>query len=86
MLDLPFSPDDLYVLYTEDDRHPEGCPLASGGRLLQRLGGNLPGFERPTRKRSSGHVTMGWGAGPSACRSCTGRAVELVQPFHRGGT
>ena len=51
MLDLPFSPDDLYVLYTGGTTGiPKGVLWRQEDVFFNGLGGNLPGF-RTSRHR-----------------------------------
>jgi fatty-acyl-CoA synthase len=89
-LDLPYSPDDLYVLYTGGTTGlPKGVLWRQEDVFFNGLGGHIPGFDRiDTDEKLESHVGMGIG----------GRFIVLppymhgagqwaaFNTFHRGGT
>ena len=89
-LDLPYSPDDLYVLFTGGTTGmPKGVLWRQEDVFYNGLGGHIPGFERlDTEEKLVAHINMGLG----------GRMIVLppfmhgagqwsaFNTFHRGGT
>jgi acyl-CoA synthetase (AMP-forming)/AMP-acid ligase II len=89
-LDLPYAPDDLYILYTGGTTGiPKGVLWRQEDVFFNGLGGHVPGFERlDSEEKLRSHVTLGIG----------GRAIVLLpfmhgagqwlsfNSFHRGGT
>ena len=89
-LDLPYSPDDLYIIFTGGTTGmPKGVLWRHEDVFFNGLGGHVPGFERlDTEEKLLAHVTSGLG----------GRFVVLppfmhgagqwaaFNTFHRGGT
>jgi fatty-acyl-CoA synthase len=90
MLDLPFSPDDLYVLYTGGTTGiPKGVLWRQEDVFFNGLGGNLPGFERlDTEEKLRAHVSMGIGGRALVCLPFMHGAGQWssFNAFHRGGT
>jgi 3-oxocholest-4-en-26-oate---CoA ligase len=90
VLDLPFSPDDLYVLYTGGTTGiPKGVLWRQEDVFFNGLGGNLPGFERlDTEEKLRAHVTMGLGGRALVCLPFMHGAGQWssFNAFHRGGT
>jgi 3-oxocholest-4-en-26-oate---CoA ligase len=90
MLDLPFSSDDLYVLYTGGTTGiPKGVLWRHEDVFFNGLGGNLPHFSRlDTEEKLRNHVTMGMGGRSLICLPFMHGAGQwnAFNSFHRGGT
>jgi fatty-acyl-CoA synthase len=90
MLDLAFSPDDLYVLYTGGTTGiPKGVLWRQEDVFFNGLGGNLPGFERlDSEDKLRAHVSMGIGGRALVCLPFMHGAGQWssFNAFHRGGT
>ncbi len=90
MLDLPFSPDDLYVLYTGGTTGiPKGVLWRQEDVFFNGLGGNLRPFPRlDSEEKIRSHVTMGIGGRSLICLPFMHGAGQwnAFNSFHRGGT
>jgi acyl-CoA synthetase (AMP-forming)/AMP-acid ligase II len=90
MLDLPFSSDDLYVLYTGGTTGiPKGVLWRHEDVFYNGLGGNLPHFGRlDSEEKLRNHITMGLGGRSLICLPFMHGAGQWnsFNSFHRGGT
>lgn len=90
MLDLPFSSDDLYVLYTGGTTGiPKGVLWRHEDVFYNGLGGNLPHFGRlDSEEKLRSHITMGLGGRSLICLPFMHGAGQWnsFNSFHRGGT
>jgi 3-oxocholest-4-en-26-oate---CoA ligase len=88
--DLPFSADDLYVLYTGGTTGlPKGVLWRHEDVFYNGLGGHLPGFSRlETDEQLRDHVNMGIGGRALICLPFMHGAGQwnVFNSFHRGGT
>jgi 3-oxocholest-4-en-26-oate---CoA ligase len=88
--DLPYSPDDLYVLYTGGTTGmPKGVLWRHQDVFFNGLGGNLPGFARlETEALLIQHVNLGLGGRALVCLPFMHGAGQwsAFNAFHRGGT
>jgi fatty-acyl-CoA synthase len=87
---LPFSPDDLYVLYTGGTTGmPKGVLWRQEDAFYNSLGGHLPGFPRlETEAQLREHVNLGIGGTTIVCLPFMHGAAQWTtfNAFHRGGT
>src|SRR2546425_745907 len=86
-LDLPYSPDDLYVLFTGGTTGlPKGVLWRHEDVFFNGLGGHIPGFERlDSEEKLRAHIDMGIGGGvlilpPLLHRGLEGSAVNTPHP------
>jgi len=88
--DLPYTPDDLYVLYTGGTTGmPKGVLWRHADVFYNGLGGNLPGFPRlETEEQVRAHIQMGIGGRALVCLPFMHGAGQwsAFNCFHRGGT
>jgi acyl-CoA synthetase (AMP-forming)/AMP-acid ligase II len=89
-LDLPYSPDDLYILYTGGTTGlPKGVLWRHEDVYYNGLGGHIPGFPRiETEAQLLEHVQLGLGGRSLVCLPFIHGAGQwnAVNTFHRGGT
>jgi fatty-acyl-CoA synthase len=89
-LDLPYSTDDLYVLFTGGTTGlPKGVLWRQEDVFYNGLGGHLPGFTRlDTEEQLRDHVNMGIGGRSLICLPFMHGAGQwnVFNSFHRGGT
>lgn len=87
---LPYSPDDLYVLYTGGTTGmPKGVLWRHEDVFYNSLGGHLPGFPRlETETQLREHVRLGIGGTVLVCLPFMHGAAQWTtfNTFHRGGT
>jgi fatty-acyl-CoA synthase len=89
-LDLPYSPDDLYVIFTGGTTGmPKGVLWRHEDVFFNGLGGHVPGFERlDTEEKLIQHVQSGLGGrflvGPPFMHGAGQWA--FFNTYHRGGT
>ncbi len=88
--DLPYSADDLYLLYTGGTTGlPKGVLWRHEDVFYNGLGGHLPGFPRlETEDQLRDHVAMGIGGRSLICLPFMHGAAQwnVFNSFHRGGT
>jgi acyl-CoA synthetase (AMP-forming)/AMP-acid ligase II len=89
-LDLPYSADDLYVLFTGGTTGmPKGVLWRHEDVFFNGLGGHVPGFERlDTEEKLLAHVTSGLGGRFLVLPPFMHGAGQWAafNTFHRGGT
>ena len=89
-LDLPYSADDLYVLFTGGTTGlPKGVLWRQEDVFYNGLGGHLPGFTRlDTEEQLRDHVNLGIGGRSLICLPFMHGAGQwnVFNSFHRGGT
>jgi acyl-CoA synthetase (AMP-forming)/AMP-acid ligase II len=88
--DLPYSADDLYLLYTGGTTGlPKGVLWRQEDVFYNGLGGHLPGFPRlETDEQLRDHVNLGIGGRSLVCLPFMHGAGQwnVFNSFHRGGT
>ena len=88
--DLPFTADDLYILYTGGTTGmPKGVLWRHQDVFYNGLGGHLPGFPRlETEEQLRDHVKLGIGGTSIVCLPFMHGAGQWTafNTFHRGGT
>jgi len=89
MPDLPYSPDDIYLLYTGGTTGmPKGVLWRQEDVFFNGLGGHVPGFPRlETDEQLASHVGMGIGGRTLICLPFMHGAGQwgMFNAFHRGG-
>jgi 3-oxocholest-4-en-26-oate---CoA ligase len=89
-LDLPYSADDLYVLFTGGTTGmPKGVLWRHEDVFFNGLGGHVPGFERlDTEEKLAAHLAMGLGGRFLVLPPFMHGAGQWASfnVFHRGGT
>jgi fatty-acyl-CoA synthase len=89
-LDLPYTPDDLYVIFTGGTTGmPKGVLWRHEDVFFNGLGGHVPGFERlDTREKLLAHVQTGLGGRFLVLPPFMHGAGQWAafNTFHRGGT
>jgi acyl-CoA synthetase (AMP-forming)/AMP-acid ligase II len=89
-IDLPYSPDDLYVLFTGGTTGmPKGVLWRHEDVFFNGLGGHLPGFERlDSEENLLRHLDMGMGGRFLVLPPFMHGAGQwsVFNTFHRGGT
>lgn len=89
-LHLPYSPDDLYVLYTGGTTGiPKGVLWRQEDVFFNGHGGHLPGFERlDSEEKLRAHIAMGIGGRSLVLAPFMHGAGhwQAFNTFHRGGT
>ena len=89
-LDLPYSADDLYILYTGGTTGmPKGVVWRHEDVFYNGLGGHIPGFNRiETEAQLLEHINMGLGGRALICAPFMHGAGQWTafNTFHRGGT
>jgi fatty-acyl-CoA synthase len=89
-LDLPYSPDDLYVLYTGGTTGiPKGVLWRQEDVFFNGHGGHLPGFERlDSEEKLRAHIGLGVGGRSLVLAPFMHGAGhwQAFNTFHRGGT
>jgi acyl-CoA synthetase (AMP-forming)/AMP-acid ligase II len=90
MPDLPYTADDLYILYTGGTTGmPKGVLWRHADVFYNGLGGNLPGFPRlETEAQLRAHLDLGIGGRALICLPFMHGAGQwnAFNCFHRGGT
>ena len=88
MPDLPYTPDDVYLLYTGGTTGmPKGVLWRHEDVFFNGLGGHVPGFPRLETDEQL-RPTSAWASAAgrsSASPSCTAPASGAFNAFHRGG-
>ncbi len=88
--DLPYAPDDLYILYTGGTTGmPKGVLWRHEDVYYNGLGGHIPGFSRiDTEEQLLAHINLGIGGRTLNCLPYMHGAGQwnAFNTFHRGGT